>query len=94
MKQKIVYLGLDVDDMQCHGSAPNKETGELLSCRCRPTLKGLLGQLTKVRKQFPRHDIRVAYEASYVGFTLQRDLVEKGIDCDVETPVLRTSCYP
>jgi hypothetical protein len=41
MKQKIVYIGLDVDDTQYHGSALNKETGELLSFRCRPTLKGL-----------------------------------------------------
>jgi hypothetical protein len=38
MKQKIVYIGLDVDDTQYHGSALNKETGELLSFRCRPTL--------------------------------------------------------
>jgi hypothetical protein len=29
MKQKIVYIGLDVDDTQYHGSALNKETGEL-----------------------------------------------------------------
>jgi hypothetical protein len=28
MKQKIVYIGLDVDDMQYHGFAFNKETGE------------------------------------------------------------------
>ena len=48
--KKIVYFGLDVDDTQYHGSALNKECGELLSFRCRPTLKGLLGQLVKVRK--------------------------------------------
>jgi hypothetical protein len=38
MKQKIVYIGVDVDDTQYHGSALNKETGELLNFRCRPTL--------------------------------------------------------
>jgi hypothetical protein len=27
MKQKVVYIGLDVDDTQYHGSALNKETG-------------------------------------------------------------------
>jgi len=86
MKQKIVYVGVDVDDTQYHGSAFNKETGELLSFRCRPTLKGLLGQLVKVRKHFPRHVIKVAYEASYIGFTLQRDLADKGYHCDVVAP--------
>ena len=49
MKQKIVYIGLDVDDTQYHGSALDKESGELLSFRCRPTLKGLLGHLAKIR---------------------------------------------
>ncbi len=86
MKQKIVYIGLDVDDTQYHGSAFNKETGEILSFRCRPTLKGLLGQLVKVRKHFPRHVIKLAYEASYIGSTLQRDLADKKYHCDVVAP--------
>jgi transposase len=46
----------------------------------------LLGQLVRIRKQFPRHVVRVVYEASYIGFTLQRDLEEKGIHCDVVAP--------
>jgi hypothetical protein len=86
MKQKIVYIGLDVDDTQYHGSAFNKETGEILSFRCRPTLKGLLGQLVKVRKHFPRQVIKLAYEASYIGFTLRRDLADKKYHCDVVAP--------
>jgi cation:H+ antiporter len=86
MKQKIVYIGLDVDDTQYHGSALDKESGELLSFRCRPTLKGLLGQLAKIRKHFPGHTLKLAYEASYIGFTLQRDLAEQGICCDVVAP--------
>ena len=86
MKQKIVYVGLDVDDTQYHGSALDKESGELLSFRCRPTLKGLLGQFAKIRKHFPGHILHLAYEASYIGFTLQRDLTEQGICCDVVAP--------
>ena len=38
-----------------------------------------MGQPTKVGKQFPRHVLQVVYEASYIGFTLQRDLTDKGI---------------
>jgi transposase len=86
LKQKIVYIGLDVDDTQYHGAALNQETGELFSFKCRPTLKGLLGQLTKVRKHVTGRVIKVAYEASYTGFTLQRDLADKGIHCDVVAP--------
>jgi hypothetical protein len=29
MKQNIIHIGLDVDDTQYHGSAFNKETGEV-----------------------------------------------------------------
>jgi hypothetical protein len=46
----IVYVGLDVDDTQYHGSALNKNTGEVIDIKCRPTLKGLLGQLEKLRR--------------------------------------------
>jgi transposase len=46
----------------------------------------LSGQLTKVGKQFPRHVLQVVYEASYISFTLQRDLVDKGIHCEVVAP--------
>jgi hypothetical protein len=34
------YVGIDVDDTQYHGSAFNKDTGEALDFKCRPTLKG------------------------------------------------------
>ena len=34
MKQKIVYIGLDVDDTQYHGAALNQETGALYQCYC------------------------------------------------------------
>ena len=86
MNKKIVHIGLDVDDTQYHGAALNKATGELFHFKCRPTLKGLLGQLTKVGKQFPKHVLQVVYEASYIGFTLQRDLTDKGIHCEVVAP--------
>lgn len=86
MKHNIVYVGLDVDDTQYHGSALNKDTGELISFKCRPTLKGLLGQLNRLKKGFPASTFRLCYEASYIGYTLQRDLVEKGYHCDVVAP--------
>jgi hypothetical protein len=35
----VKYVGIDVDDTQYHGSAFNKDTGEALDFKCRPTLK-------------------------------------------------------
>ncbi len=52
MNQNILHVGLDVDDTQYHGSAFNKETGEVIDFRCRPTLKGLLTQLDKMHRHF------------------------------------------
>ena len=68
MNQNILYVGLDVDDTQYHGSAFNKATGEVIDFKCRPTLKGLLTQLDKLQRHFQGLSIRLCYEASYVGF--------------------------
>ncbi len=86
MNQNIIHVGLDVDDTQYHGSAFDKRTGEVIDFRCRPTLKGLLVQLEKLSTHFPRCQLRLCYEASYIGYTLQRDLAEKGYHCDVVAP--------
>jgi hypothetical protein len=64
----------------------DKNTGEVIDFKCRPTLKGLLGQLDKLGKYFPRRTLRLGYEASYIGYTLQRDLAAKGTHCDIVAP--------
>ena len=86
MKPTIIYVGLDVDDAQYHGSAFNRDSGEVVAFQCRPTLKGLLVQLGKLSKHFPGSTITICYEASYVGYCLQRDLLENGFHCDVVAP--------
>ncbi len=86
MNQNVIYIGIDVDDVQYHGSALDKCTGEVLDFRCRPTLKGLIGQLKKVREYFGDGKLALCYEASYVGFSLQRDLNDRGYDCEVVAP--------
>jgi transposase len=86
MNQNILHVGLDVDDTQYHGSAFNKATGEVIDFKCRPTLKGLLTQLDKLQRHFQSRPLRLCYEASYVGFHLQRDLRAHGWHCDVVAP--------
>ncbi len=86
MKQNIIYVGLDVDDTQHQGSALDKNTGEVITFKWRSTLRGLLNQLNRLHKCFPGGTLKLCYEASYIGYTLQRDLVEKGYHCDVVAP--------
>ena len=86
MKQTLVYVGLDIDDTQYHGSELNRNTGEVIDFQCRPKLKGLIAQLDKLARHFPGCSIRTCYEASYIGFSLQRDLMAQGIHCDVVAP--------
>jgi transposase len=86
MNQNILHVGLDVDDTQYHGSAFNRATGEIIDFRCRPTLKGLLTQLDKLQRHFRGLSIRLCYEASYVGFCLQRDLRAHDVHCEVVAP--------
>jgi hypothetical protein len=94
MNHTILYIGLDVDvdDTQYHGSALSKHIGETSDFQCRPTLKGLLMQLNKVTRHFPGHSLWLCYEASYIGYCLQRDLANRGflkIHCkDIHRPTL------
>jgi transposase len=86
MDMIVIYVGLDIDDTQYHGSALNKHTGEVITFQCRPTLTGLLKQTAKLDHAFPGSSLSLCYEASYIGYTLQRDLVKHGYHCDVVTP--------
>ena len=86
MKQHVIYAGIDVDDERYHGSALDKSTGESLDFQCRATLKGLVQQLNKVKQYFAGLPLKLCYEASYVGFSLQRDLRERSFDCEVVAP--------
>ena len=52
MKPSFIDVGLDVDDTQSPGSAFAKHTGVVVDFHCRPTLKGLLRQLEKLRQHF------------------------------------------
>ena len=74
MNPNILHVGLDVDDTQCHGTAFDKATGEVIDFKCRPVLKGLVIQLGKLQRHFRGLSIRLCQEASWVGYFLQRDL--------------------
>ena len=86
MSHNVIYICLDVDDTQYHGSARYIETCEVINFMCRPTLKGLLDQLIELYKALPTTAFTLCYEASYVGYTLQQDFTEKGYHRYVVAP--------
>ncbi len=58
----------------------------IIEKKTKPTLKGLISKLGSIRNQFPNVEIQICYEATYIGFTLQRDLTRAGFECKVVAP--------
>jgi len=83
---QILFVGLDVDDSAFHGCAFFKDTGEILEFKTRPHVDGLSKKLKELQGKFPQYEIRCCYEATYIGFTLQRDLARYYFHCDVISP--------
>lgn len=85
MEKNIIFIGVDVDDKSFHGCAYRNGVviGEF---KCRPNV----GHLVKQLKNFQESgfEVRVCYEATYLGFTLCRKLRENGYHCDVIAPSL------
>lgn len=86
MEKKVVHVAIDVDDNSFHASAFFKDSGEIVEFKCKPTIKGLQNKLENLSARFPDFDLRICYEATYLGFTLQRDLSNLGYHCDVVAP--------
>jgi len=86
VNKNVIYVGLDVDDTQYHGAGLDPRSGETVSFKCRPTLKGLVRQLEKLGAYFTNRSLVLCYEASYIGYCLQRDLIQAGYRCDVIAP--------
>jgi len=84
MGGNIFYVAVDVDDKNFHGCGINGQTGEIVEFVTRPGA----GQLAKKLAEFRREgsEIKVCYEATYLGFSLQRDLAKHGFACEVIAP--------
>ncbi|MGE0634633.1 MAG: IS110 family transposase [Pseudobdellovibrionaceae bacterium] len=86
MKKEILYAGLDVDDQAYHFFGYSKTTGETIEFKCFPSVSNLEKKLQKFEAE--RFEIRMCYEASYLGFSLQRTLSKKGYLVEVIAPSL------
>jgi transposase len=85
MKQ-VIFAGLDVDDNTFHGCAFFKDSGEVIEFKTRPHVDGLSKKLKEISGKFPNYELRCCYEATYIGFSLARDLAQHGLVCDVIAP--------
>lgn len=86
MSANIFFVAIDVDDKSFHGCGINKMTGEIKEFACKPTI----GHLAKKLNEFLEEadEVKVCYEATYLGFSLYRALKKKGFNCEVIAPSL------
>lgn len=86
MEKSILFVGVDVDDraFNCYFTTPDlKETGHF---KCKPNSAALASKFDGLVAQ--GFDLRICYEATYLGFSLQRALRSRGFDCQVIAPSL------
>jgi transposase len=86
MKKDTLFVAVDVDDKAFHGAGIVRRTGDLLEFRCKPDHGALRKKLHELFGS--RYEIRLCYEASYIGFELCRFLRGHGIHCDIIAPSL------
>jgi transposase len=86
MNQQILFVGLDVDDKAFHGHAISEDRTTSVAFCCRPNIAALRKQLSLFEEK--GFKIKVCYEATYIGFSLYRDLCALGFECAVIAPSL------
>lgn len=86
MGKEVVFVGIDVDDKMFHGFGINSVTGECHNFVSKPTAGDLIKRLEKIKEEGV--EIRTCYEATYIGYTLQRALAKAGYNCEVAAPSL------
>jgi transposase len=84
--KKIMHLGLDVDDTAFHGCGIFEKGGkeQMIEFKTKPSVGALMQKLGNFRKE--GFNLKVCYEATYLGFVLARDLEKQKIDCEVIAP--------
>lgn len=86
MKREILFCGIDVDDKAFTAALISEDGTQEFEFRCRPSVGALEKKLSEFAAR--NFDLRVCYEAGYLGFSLYRDLVERGHHCRVIAPSL------
>lgn len=85
MEAQIIFVGVDVDDKNFHAGV-YKNGGLFREFKCRPSAGHLIKKLEALEED--GFEIRVCYEATYLGYTLCRALRSGGFLCEVIAPSL------
>jgi transposase len=84
--KKIQYVALDVDDKSFHGCIVKSDHDGEVDFKSRPTAGALMKVLES--KKAEGYEMKICYEATYLGYALQRQLTRRGYHCDVIAPSL------
>lgn len=86
MERNVLHIGLDVDDSAFHGAGFDLNSKNRFEFKCKPTLGALLKKLELLADK--GYELKVCYEATYLGYRLSRDLRASDIHCDIIAPSL------
>jgi len=86
MSTRILFVGLEVDDNAFHACLISQHGSEEFEFCCKPTSGALIRKLSKFQEQ--GWTLKVCYEASYLGFSVCRELQKAGFGCEVVAPAL------
>lgn len=81
MNEKILFVGLDVDNKAFTGHYISADQNVSGNFRVKPNIGSLQKYLERFRQDGFR--LKICYEASYLGFSLYRDLRKNGFECEV-----------
>ena len=81
-----MHVGLDVDDNAFHGCGIFEQDGkeQIIEFKVKPNIGALMQKLGNLRKE--GFILKVCYEATYLGYSLARDLKNKDVKCEVIAP--------
>ena len=81
MTQKILFIGLDVDDKNFHGYAVREGEDIGVAFKTKAVLADLVKSIEKIRSKDAT--VHICYESTYSGFHLCRGLQTAGFECSV-----------
>ena len=79
-----IYCAIDVDDQAFHVAILSGRGETPLSFKTAPNVSALVKRI--IAKGLPLKDIRLCYEATYLGFDIYRKLEKAGVFCEVIAP--------
>ena len=74
----VKYIGIDVDDKAYNVAVCDKNGKELDYFKCQPTVARLEKKLRE--KEYFKDKIKICYEATYIGYSIYRQLASRGFE--------------